>query len=136
MSTGVDHIVGHLAEDQVDTSSASTAPTSEELYTRLFPAGHHRPCGPARGFPLRRGDATVAAASPRPGPSVSATSGGGARILFPACESFTSRIPGLALVGQPATTMDGLGRFQDTSGRNGSLNDEAFFSQFSCSAGG
>ena len=31
----------------------------------------------------------------------------------------------MALVGQPATTMDGRGSFQDTSGRNGSLNAEA-----------
>jgi len=37
----------------------------------------------------------------------------------------------LALVGQPATTMDGQGSFQDTSGRNGSLNAEALFSQIS-----
>jgi acetolactate synthase I/II/III large subunit len=37
----------------------------------------------------------------------------------------------LALVGQPATTMDGRGSFQDTSGRNGSLNAEALFSAVS-----
>jgi acetolactate synthase-1/2/3 large subunit len=46
-------------------------------------------------------------------------------------ESFTSRVPVLALVGQPATTMDGRGSFQDTSGRNGSLDAEALFSQVS-----
>lgn len=63
---------------------------------------------------------------------VAATSGGGALNLVPALgESFTSRIPVLALVGQPATGMDGQGSFQDTSGRNGSLNAEALFAQVS-----
>ena len=63
---------------------------------------------------------------------VAATSGGGALNLVPGLgESFASRIPVLALVGQPATTMDGQGSFQDTSGRNGSLNAEALFSQIS-----
>ncbi|BBX48221.1 thiamine pyrophosphate-binding protein [Mycobacterium cookii] len=60
---------------------------------------------------------------------VAATSGGGALNLIPGLgESFTSRVPVLALVGQPATTMDGRGSFQDTSGRNGSLDAEALFS--------
>src|SRR6202021_2998842 len=60
---------------------------------------------------------------------VAATSGGGALNLVPALgESFTSRVPVLALVGQPATTMDGSGSFQDTSGRDGSLGAEALFS--------
>jgi acetolactate synthase-1/2/3 large subunit len=63
---------------------------------------------------------------------VAATSGGGALNLVPGLgESFTSRVPVLALVGQPATAMDGRGSFQDTSGRNGSLNAEALFSQVS-----
>ncbi|MBV8785621.1 MAG: thiamine pyrophosphate-binding protein, partial [Mycobacterium sp.] len=59
---------------------------------------------------------------------VAATSGGGALNLLAALgESLASRVPVLALVGQPATTMDGRGSFQDTSGRNGSLNAEALF---------
>jgi acetolactate synthase-1/2/3 large subunit len=63
---------------------------------------------------------------------VAATSGGGALNLVPGLgESLTSRVPVLALVGQPATTMDGLGSFQDTSGRNGSLDAEALFSAVS-----
>ncbi|MGH3542507.1 MAG: thiamine pyrophosphate-binding protein, partial [Mycobacterium sp.] len=57
---------------------------------------------------------------------------GGALNLVPGLgESFTNRVPVLALVGQPATTMDGRGSFQDTSGRNGSLNAEALFSEVS-----
>jgi acetolactate synthase I/II/III large subunit len=63
---------------------------------------------------------------------VAATSGGGALNLVAALgESLTSRVPVLALVGQTATTMDGRGSFQDTSGSNGSLNAEAVFSAVS-----
>ncbi len=59
---------------------------------------------------------------------VAATSGGGALNLIAALgESFTSRVPVLALVGQPPSTMDGAGSFQDTSGRNGSLNAADLF---------
>ena len=48
---------------------------------------------------------------------VAATSGGGALNLVPGLgESLASRVPVLALVGQPATTMDGRGSFQDTQG--------------------
>ncbi|MGV0838182.1 thiamine pyrophosphate-binding protein [Mycolicibacterium thermoresistibile] len=63
---------------------------------------------------------------------VAATSGGGSLNLVAGLgESFTSRVPVLALVGQPPTTLDGCGSFQDTSGRNGSLNAEALFSTVS-----
>jgi acetolactate synthase-1/2/3 large subunit len=63
---------------------------------------------------------------------VAATAGGGALNLIPGLgESLASRVPVLALVGQPATKMDGRGSFQDTSGRNGSLNAEALFSAVS-----
>ena len=37
----------------------------------------------------------------------------------------------LALIGQPPTTLDGRGAFQDTSGRNGALDAEALFSAVS-----
>jgi acetolactate synthase-1/2/3 large subunit len=63
---------------------------------------------------------------------VAANSGGSALNLVPGLgESFTNRVPVLALVGQPETTMDGRGSLQDTSGRNGSLNAEALFSKVS-----
>src|SRR5829696_7757811 len=59
---------------------------------------------------------------------VAATSGGASLNLVPAlAESLTSRVPVLALVGQPPITMDGRGSFQDTSGINGSVNAEALF---------
>ncbi len=63
---------------------------------------------------------------------VAATSGGGALNLVAGLgESYASRVPVLALVGQSPTTLDGRGAFQDTSGRNGSLNAEALFSAVS-----
>lgn len=63
---------------------------------------------------------------------VAATSGGGSLNLVAALgESLTSRIPVLALVGQPPATMDGRGSFQDTSGLGGALDAEALFSAVS-----
>ena len=63
---------------------------------------------------------------------VMATSGGGCLNLVPGLgESLASRVPVLALVGQPAASMDGRGSFQDTSGRNGSLNACSLFSAVS-----
>ncbi|WP_179469993.1 thiamine pyrophosphate-binding protein [Mycolicibacterium vinylchloridicum] len=63
---------------------------------------------------------------------VIATSGGGSLNLVPGLgESLASRVPVLALIGQPATAMDGRGSFQDTSGRNGSLDAHALFSTVS-----
>ena len=63
---------------------------------------------------------------------VVATSGGGALNLVAGLgESFASKVPVLALVGQPPTTLDGRGSFQDTSGNNGALDGEALFSTVS-----
>lgn len=63
---------------------------------------------------------------------VAATSGGGALNLVPGlAESLASRVPVLALVGQPPAPMDGRGSFQDISGRNGSLDAETLFSAVS-----
>lgn len=75
--------------------------------------------------------ATMADAYGRCGPTigvVAATSGGGCLNLVPGLgESLASRVPVLALVGQAPTTTDGLGSFQDTSGRNGALDAVALF---------
>jgi acetolactate synthase-1/2/3 large subunit len=63
---------------------------------------------------------------------VAATSGGGSLNLVAGLgESFASQVPVLALVGQPPTTLDGRGSFQDTSGHNGALNAEVLFSAVS-----
>jgi len=63
---------------------------------------------------------------------VAATSGGASLNLVAGLgESLASRVPVLALVGQPPTGMDGRGSFQDTSGHNGALDAEALFSAVS-----
>jgi acetolactate synthase-1/2/3 large subunit len=63
---------------------------------------------------------------------LAATSGGGCLNTVPGLgEAFASRVPVLALIGQPPTTLDGRGAFQDTSGRNGALDAQALFSAVS-----
>ncbi|WP_084436356.1 thiamine pyrophosphate-binding protein [Aldersonia kunmingensis] len=61
---------------------------------------------------------------------VAATSGGGAMNLVAGLsESYESRVPVLALVGQPPTNLEGHGAFQDTSGRAGTLDIEKMYSE-------
>ncbi len=127
----VDHIVGHLARSGVEYIFGVDGANIEDLYD----AAYFRPDVTAVLAKHEFSAATMADGYSRSGAGlgvVAATSGGGALNLVPGLgESFTSRIPVLALVGQPATGMDGRGSFQDTSGRNGSLNAEALFSQVS-----
>ncbi|MGK8485215.1 thiamine pyrophosphate-binding protein [Nocardia asiatica] len=59
---------------------------------------------------------------------VAATSGGGAMNLVPGlAESFASRVPVLAVVGQPPAALEGNGAFQDTSGRAGTIDAVRLF---------
>src|ERR1700740_2521469 len=131
MHRAVDHIVDRLASLGVDHIFGVDGANIEDLYD----AAHFRADITAVLAKHEFSAATMADGYSRSGAGlgvVAATSGGGALNLVPALgESFTSRIPVLALVGQPATTMDGLGSFQDTSGLNGSLNAEALFSEVS-----
>ncbi|MDH6130758.1 acetolactate synthase-1/2/3 large subunit [Kitasatospora sp. MAA4] len=63
---------------------------------------------------------------------VAVTSGGGAVNLLPGlAEAYTSRVPLLAFVGQPPTTQEGRGAFQDTSGRGGSIDARELFTPVS-----
>jgi acetolactate synthase-1/2/3 large subunit len=127
----VDHIVEHLARTGVEYIFGVDGANIEDLYD----AAYFQPDITAVLAKHEFSAATMADGYSRSGVGlgvVAATSGGGALNLVPGLgESFASRIPVLALVGQPATTMDGQGSFQDTSGRNGSLNAEALFSQIS-----
>src|SRR5947209_1119807 len=127
----VDHIVSHLARTGVEYIFGVDGANIEDVYD----AAYFRPDITAVLAKHEFSAATMADGYSRSGAGlgvVAATSGGGALNLVPALgESYASRIPVLALVGQPATTMDGQGSFQDTSGRNGSLNAEALFSQIS-----
>src|ERR1041384_3576 len=112
----VDHIVGYLASTGVDYIFGVDGANIEDLYD----AAYFRPDVTAVLAKHEFSAATMADGYSRSGAGlgvVAATSGGGALNLVPALgESFTSRIPVLALVGQPATGMDGRGSFQDTSG--------------------
>ncbi|MGW4340455.1 thiamine pyrophosphate-binding protein [Rhodococcus koreensis] len=63
---------------------------------------------------------------------VAATSGGGAMNLVAGlAESYTSKVPVLALIGQPPTTLEGTGAFQDSSGKAGSIHAVRLFTEIS-----
>ncbi|MGH3523828.1 MAG: thiamine pyrophosphate-binding protein, partial [Mycobacterium sp.] len=127
----VDHIVEHLARIDIGHIFGVDGANIEDLYD----AAHFRSDITAVLAKHEFSAATMADGYSRSGAGlgvVAATSGGGALNIVPGLgESLASRVPVLALVGQPATTMDGRGSFQDTSGRNGSLNAEALFSAVS-----
>ncbi|WP_172827785.1 thiamine pyrophosphate-binding protein [Mycobacterium colombiense] len=127
----VDHIVEHLAAIGVDHVFGVDGANIEDVYD----AAYFHPDINAVLAKHEFSAATMADGYSRSGAGlgvVAATSGGGALNLVAGLgESFTSRVPVLALVGQPASTMDGQGSFQDTSGANGSLNAEALFSAVS-----
>ena len=127
----VDYIVGHLAAIGVDYIFGVDGANIEDLYDAAYFRSDIAAVLAKHEFSA----ATMADGYSRSGDGLgvmAATSGGGALNLVPGLgESFASGVPVLALVGQPATTMDGRGSFEDTSGRNGSLNAEALFSQVS-----
>ncbi|GAB0105294.1 thiamine pyrophosphate-binding protein [Nocardia sp. JMUB6875] len=63
---------------------------------------------------------------------VCATSGGGAvNLVAGLAEAYASRVPVLALIGQPPTVLEGKGAFQDSSGRAGSFDAVALFTPIS-----
>src|ERR1700744_1137084 len=125
----VDHIVEHLARIDSDYIFGVDGANIEDIYDAAYFCSGITAVLAKHEFSA----ATMADGYSRSGAGlgvVAATSGGGALNLVPGLgESFTSRVPVLALVGQPATAMDGRGSFQDTSGRNGSLDAEALFAQ-------
>src|SRR6476661_2704363 len=127
----VDHIVEHLAASGVDYIFGVDGANIEDLYDAAFFRDDITAVLAKHEFSA----ATMADGYSRSGGGlgvVAATSGGGCLNTLPGLgEAFTSRVPVLALVGQPPTTLDGRGSFQDTSGLNGSLNAEAVFSAVS-----
>jgi acetolactate synthase-1/2/3 large subunit len=127
----VDHLVGSLAARGISHVFGVDGANIEDLYdaahdcdgiTAVLAKHEFSAATMADGFSRATSDLGV----------VAATSGGGSLNLIAGLgESFTSRIPILALVGQPPTTLDGLGSFQDTSGDGGSLDAHALFSAVS-----
>src|ERR1700754_2116554 len=127
----VDHIVGHLAASGIDYIFGVDGANIEDVYDAAFfrdditaVLAKHEFSAATRADGYSRGGAGLGV--------VAATSGGGCLNPVPGLgESFASRVPVLALIGQPPTTLDGRGSFQDTSGRNGALNAEALFAEVS-----
>ena len=127
----VDHIVEHLAAIDVTHIFGVDGANIEDLYD----AAHFHPDITAVLAKHEFSAATMADGYSRSGAGlgvVAATAGGGALNVVPGLgEALASRVPVLALIGQPSTALDGLGSFQDLSGRNGALNAEALFSAVS-----
>jgi acetolactate synthase-1/2/3 large subunit len=127
----VDHLVGSLAARGVSHFFGVDGANIEDLYdaahdcdgiTGVLAKHEFSAATMADGYSRATADLGV----------VAATSGGGSLNLIAGLgESFTSRIPVLALVGQPPTALDGRGSFQDTSGQGGSLDAQALFSAVS-----
>src|SRR5436190_16409702 len=127
----VDHIVAHLAANGIEHIFGVDGANIEDLYD----AAYFRDDITAVLAKHEFSAATMADGYSRSGAGlgvVAATSGGGCLNTVPGLgEAFASRVPVLALIGQPPTTLDGRGSFQDTSGRNGALNAEALFAEVS-----
>ncbi|WP_445166808.1 thiamine pyrophosphate-binding protein [Mycolicibacterium sp. Dal123E01] len=127
----VDHIVDQLAAIGVDYMFGVDGANIEDLYDAAYFHDGVTAVLAKHEFSA----ATMADGYSRSGCGlgvVMATSGGGSLNLVPGLgESLASRVPVLALVGQPPTAMDGRGSFQDTSGRGGSLDARALFSAVS-----
>jgi acetolactate synthase-1/2/3 large subunit len=127
----VDHIVAYLAANGIDYLFGVDGANIEDLYD----AAHFRDDITAVLAKHEFSAATMADGYSRSGAGlgvVVATSGGGCLNTVPGLgEAFASRVPVLALIGQPPTSLDGRGSFQDTSGRNGALNAEALFAEVS-----
>ena len=127
----VDHIVEFLAASGVDFIFGVDGANIEDLYDAAFFRDDIIAVLAKHEFSA----ATMADGYSRSGAGigvVAATSGGGCLNTVPGLgEAFASRVPVLALIGQPPTTLDGHGSFQDTSGRNGALDAEALFSTVS-----
>ncbi|OMC11023.1 acetolactate synthase [Mycolicibacter heraklionensis] len=127
----VDFIVAQLATMGIGHIFGVDGANIEDLYD----AAYFRPDITAVLAKHEFSAATMADGYSRSGAGlgvVAATSGGGALNLVAGLgESLASRVPVLALVGQAPRSLDGRGSFQDTSGRNGSLDAQALFSAVS-----
>ena len=127
----VDHIVDYLAASGVDYIFGVDGANIEDLYDAAHYHDHITAILAKHEFSA----ATMADGFSRSGAGlgvVAATSGGGClNTVAGLGEALASRVPVLALIGQPPTALDGSGAFQDTSGRNGALDGEALFSAVS-----
>jgi acetolactate synthase-1/2/3 large subunit len=127
----VDYIVEHLARRDVRHVFGVDGANIEDLYDAAHACADITAVVAKHEFSAAAMADAYSRAAGRIG-VVAATSGGGALNTVPGLgESYASRVPVLALIGQPPTTTDGLGSFQDTSGRSGALDGDALFSAVS-----
>ncbi|KIE23372.1 acetolactate synthase [Streptomyces sp. MUSC 125] len=127
----VDYLAGELAAAGVTHMFGVGGANIEDLYDAV----HH--CGAVHSVVAKHEFSAVTMADGYARTTgrlgvVAATSGGGAMNLVPGlAEAYTSRVPVLALVGQPPTGQEGHGAFQDTSGRAGSFDAREVFAPVS-----
>ncbi|MFG2734066.1 thiamine pyrophosphate-binding protein [Streptomyces harbinensis] len=129
-SRTVDHIVAFLRNQGLHDVFGVDGANIEDLYDAVQSAG-----APLRALVAKHefSAATMAdgyhRASGRPA-AVAATSGAGAMNLVPGlAELRASRVPALALIGQPPAALDGTGSFQETSGAAGTMDAERLFAE-------
>lgn len=126
----VDYIVDFLSQQEVRHVFGVGGANIEDLYDAV----HHSPAGIRTLVAKHEFSAATMAdgyyrASGRIAPVIS-TSGAGAMNLVPGlAELRASGVPALVLIGQPPTTLDGYGSFQETSGRAGTMNAVRLFSE-------
>ncbi|MFI1155416.1 thiamine pyrophosphate-binding protein [Streptomyces sioyaensis] len=127
----VDYLVAELARAGVTHVFGVGGANIEDLYDAV-----HR-WGAVRGVVAKHEFSAVTMAdgyarTTRRIGVVAATSGGGAMNLVPGlAEAHASRVPVLALVGQPPTGQEGRGAFQDSSGKAGSFDAREVFAPVS-----
>lgn len=127
----VDYLAGELARAGVTHVFGVGGANIEDLYDAV-----HR-VGAVRGVVAKHEFSAVTMAdgyarTTRRLGVVAATSGGGAMNLVPGlAEAYASRVPVLALVGQPPTGQEGHGAFQDSSGKAGSFDAREVFAPVS-----
>ncbi|MBA0053323.1 thiamine pyrophosphate-binding protein [Streptomyces sp. AJS327] len=126
----VDHVVEFLREQQLTHVFGVGGANIEDLYDAIDHAA-----GPVRGLVAKHEYAAVSMAdghhraTGRPA-VVAVTSGAGAMNAVPGlAELRASGIPALALVGQPPVELDGLGSFQETSGKADSMDALRLFGE-------
>lgn len=128
----VDHLAGELAAQGVRQVFGVGGANIEDLYDAfLGTGGLIRTVVAKHEFAAATMADGQARATGRIG-VVAVTSGGGAVNLVPGlAEAHASRVPVLALVGQPPTTSRGRGAFQDASGRAGFFDMRELFAPVS-----
>ncbi|TCK00631.1 thiamine pyrophosphate-binding protein [Nocardia alba] len=128
----VDYLVRTVADRGITQIFGVDGANIEDLYDAIFDAGDS-PAGIVAKHEFSAATMADGYARSTGGMGVvAATSGGGAMNLVAGlAESYTSRVPVLALIGQPPTALEGHGAFQDSSGLAESIDATALFATVS-----